>query len=118
MADHFKPLRHKLPRALRLRGKSTFDQTFKTGKRRSAFPLALHLLRRGDNAPSRLGISIGTRCGNAVRRNLIKRRLREAFRLIQHELPPGFDYLLVIKPHDPLPMTAYQSRLRQLTLGA
>jgi ribonuclease P protein component len=101
---------------MRLRGKSTFDATFKTGKHRSAFPLALHSIRRQDNEPSRLGISIGTRCGNAVRRNLIKRRLREAFRLMQHELPPGYDYLLVIKPHEPLPMTAYQARLRQLAL--
>jgi len=108
--------RFTFPRTLRLRGKSTFDLTFKTGKRRSNFPLALHSLRRTDNDPSKLGISIGTRCGNAARRNLIKRRLREAYRLLQHELPPGFDYLLVIKPHVPLEVPVYQAKLRQLTL--
>ncbi len=99
---------------MKLRGRLRFDTIYKTGARRIAHPVAVHALRRDDNAPARLGISIGTRCGHAVQRNLIKRRLREAFRLMQHNIPPGFDYLLVVKPHAPLPMTAYQSRLRQL----
>jgi ribonuclease P protein component len=99
---------------MKLRGRLRFDTVFQTGTRRSNHPLAVHLLRRADHAPSRMGISIGTRCGNAVQRNLIKRRLRESFRLMQHDIPPGFDYLVVIKPHTPLPMAAYQARLRQL----
>lgn len=116
MADSAEPLRFTFPRTLRMRGKSTFDLTFKTGKRRSAFPLALHSLRREDNGPSRLGISIGTRCGHAARRNLIKRRLREAYRLMQHEIPPGFDQMVVVKPHEPLTVAQYQARIRQLAL--
>jgi ribonuclease P protein component len=108
------PLRHTFPRTLRMHGKTLFDVVYKTGKRRSAHPLAMHILRREDNRPSRLGISIGTRCGTAVRRNLIKRRLREAFRLMQHEVAPGFDLLIVVKPHQPLEMLQYQSRLGQL----
>lgn len=102
------------PRTMKMRGRLRFDTVFKTGTRRIAHPLAVHALRREDNVPSRLGISIGTRCGHAVQRNLIKRRLREAFRLMQHDLPPGFDFLVVVKPHAPLPVTAYQSRFRQL----
>jgi ribonuclease P protein component len=44
---------------------------------------------------SRLGVSVGRKHGNAVRRNRIKRVLRAAYRQSQHLLPGGYDYVLV-----------------------
>ena len=43
----------------------------------------------------RMGLSVGRKNGNAVRRNRIRRLLRESFRLSQHEVPGGFDYILI-----------------------
>jgi ribonuclease P protein component len=43
----------------------------------------------------RFGVSVSRKLGPAVRRTALKRLLREAFRLTQHDLPPGLDLILI-----------------------
>ena len=43
----------------------------------------------------RFGVTIGKSCGNAVQRNRLKRLGREVFRLHQHQIPAGYDYVLI-----------------------
>jgi len=43
----------------------------------------------------RLGLSVSRRLGNAVVRNKIRRRCREAFRLTRDQMPVGLDLVLV-----------------------
>ncbi len=43
-------------------------------------------------------MSVGKRVGNAVIRNRVKRRIREALRHRQARLAPGWDLLLVARP--------------------
>jgi ribonuclease P protein component len=110
-------LRNTFPKSLRIKNAQAIDTLFKKGRKRSNHPLSAHGIRREDNAPARIAISIGRACGNAVQRNEIKRKIREAFRLMQHDVPPGSDYLLVVRPHKVLEMMQYQDRLRQLLRG-
>lgn len=52
---------------------------------------------QGD-APARLGLTVTRKEGNAVERNRIRRRLREAARLIHSGGPrPGHDYVIIAR---------------------
>ncbi len=51
---------------------------------------------RNDCQRARLGVSVGKYCGNAVVRNRLKRRLREAFRANQEGIGGGYDYLVMM----------------------
>jgi ribonuclease P protein component len=52
-------------------------------------------LRPNDSPVSRLGLTVTRKFGDAVRRNLAKRRLREVFRT--NTIPPGLDVVIVPK---------------------
>ena len=47
--------------------------------------------------PTRLGITVTRKIGNAVKRNRIKRLVRDVFRVQRERLPPGLDLVLVAK---------------------
>jgi ribonuclease P protein component len=65
-------------------------------KLRASDGLLVLYVAENDCGYPRLGVSVGKSCGGAVRRNRLKRLLREAFRQSQDSIPPGFDYLLMI----------------------
>ena len=65
--------------------------------RKAATPgLVLQALRRDDEAPIRVGLTVTKKIGNAVVRNRTRRRLKEAARLVLAEqAPPGVDLVLI-----------------------
>ena len=90
-----------LPADQRLRKNEEFRLVYKRG-RENVHPLAvLYVMRRVGNAAvqnpeRRIGFVVSKKQGNAVVRNRIKRRLREAMRLRLDELKPGaYDLVFV-----------------------
>lgn len=63
----------------------------------------------------RLGLVVSRKAGNAVVRARWKRCLREAFRLAQHELPAGIDWVALPRPGATPTMSKVQQSLRTLT---
>lgn len=94
----------------RLKGRTAFSRVHAGRTRRESGPLLLYALPNGLDR-LRLGLSVGRRCGNAVRRNRFKRLLRETFRLNRGSWPAGYDLLVVVRPHEELTLAAYATHL-------
>ena len=66
------------------------------GEKRRGRLFLLEVLRRGDDGPPRVGYTVTTKVGNAVVRNRVRRRLKEAVRThAAADMAPGNDYVIV-----------------------
>ena len=83
-------------RRQRLRRQRDFDRVFARRCSVGDRLLVVHV-EAGDLEWTRLGIKTGRRVGGAVTRSRVRRRLREAFRLRQQDLPAGLDVVCVVR---------------------
>ena len=104
---------YSLPKSRHLRRPAEFQSVYAGKTRESRGPLTLYALPNEFGHP-RLGMSVARKVGTAVRRNRIRRLIRESFRLLQHDLPQGYDWVVVVRPHEPLILAEYQKLLMAL----
>ena len=104
------PRRYRFPRAMRLGHRRDYQAVYAARTRVTAWPLTVFGTPNGRPYP-RLGLAVSRHVGHAVRRNRIKRRLREAFRLAATDIPVGYDLVVKVRPHEPLTLAEYQRLL-------
>ena len=80
--------------AQRVRGSRDFQRVYASRQKVHAAGIIVCYMANGL-AFSRLGLSVGSKHGNAVVRNRIKRVFRAAFRAGAGKLPAGMDYVLI-----------------------
>jgi ribonuclease P protein component len=73
-----------------------FEATLRSGRRASSAYLALFLSDNGLGR-TRVGLAVSRKLGNAVVRNTIKRRLREAVGPLVTTAPAGRDVVIVAR---------------------
>ena len=81
----------------RLTKKSDFQTIIKNGTRYSTKNFVI-IIHQNNRDIRRIGVSASKRVGGAVRRNRVKRLLREFFRLHKDLLPDCSDFLFIAKP--------------------
>lgn len=102
--------RYRFTHAQRLHGKAAFATVYQQGQRCYCGPLVV-VGCPNDVGFCRLGLSVSRKVGDSVRRHKIKRMLREAFRLCQHDWPAGYDLIIIVRKHDPHTLAEYQKLL-------
>ena len=84
-------------REQRLRRGVDFERV-RANRKSWAHPLLVCYERfRDDSEPTRVGIVVGKRVGNAAGRNRVKRRIREAARAIYPQLDSGYDLIVIAR---------------------
>jgi ribonuclease P protein component len=76
----------KFPKTKHLLRHADFQQVYQQGRRQFTGNMTVFFLRRGaggagESGSARVGLTVGKVLGNAVERNRIKRRMREAVRI-------------------------------------
>ncbi|MDW7655608.1 MAG: ribonuclease P protein component [Bacillota bacterium] len=77
-----------------LRMNYEFSRVYQKGRYISARHVVLHYLKR-NGSQNRLGITASRKVNGSVRRNRMKRLLRESYRLVENQIKPGYDLVLV-----------------------
>src|SRR5689334_11000866 len=77
-------VRQTFPKKVRLRTRQEFRKAQREGKRFQGHFLVFQYASENFSY-ARLGITVSKQFGSAVLRNLLKRRIRESFRLLKHQ---------------------------------
>jgi ribonuclease P protein component len=96
-----------IARDLRLRRPSEFERVRRRGASWSTPDLVLVMLPN-DLGQNRYGFAVGRRVGKAVKRNRVKRWMREAVRRHHLRLAPGHDMVFIARGRMSEPDASYQ----------
>ncbi len=106
-------LRYTCPKSMHLRSSRDFERIYADGQRVGDDHLLIFATANVLNV-NRLGLSVSRKHGSAVHRNVKRRRIREAFRCLQHEIPNSFDLIAVPRQRDDSTLQDYRNSLRTL----
>lgn len=103
------------PKSRHLRSSLDFARVYGRKQRASDTHLLIYADQNPDGAQTRIGFSISKKNGNSPARHRIRRLLREAFRLTQHEISDGLDLILIPRPGSNSTLGDYQHSLVELS---
>ena len=93
------PMRHRgkdVEHTVSMKENHLFRRLYAKGRSAVTPTLALYCRKNGLGI-NRLGLTVGSKVGNAVVRNRTRRRMRESYRLREDKVKTGYDLVLVAR---------------------
>ena len=103
------------PKSRHLRRSRDFARVYELKQRAGDGHLLIFAALNPESDRTRIGFSISKKQGNSVRRHRLRRLLREAYRLSQHDVPEGLDLILIPRIGSDSTLEDYQSSLVRLS---
>jgi ribonuclease P protein component len=79
-----------------LKKNTEFKKVFDTNRSRANSLFVLFILKSGTYK-KRFGITTAKKIGSSVKRNLLKRRVREILRSMLDKIEDGYDFVIIIR---------------------
>lgn len=88
-----------MKKAYRVKTEADFQKVFHQGKSMANRQFVVYSLAKEGQSHFRVGISVGKKLGNAVKRNTIKRRIRHCLIEFDQEglLKPDLDFIVIAR---------------------
>lgn len=84
-----------MKKAYRIKKNEEFQDIIQNGKSFANRELVIYYKEKPNQEHFRVGISVGKKLGNAVKRNRVKRCIRESFRQLQETIVPEVDIIII-----------------------
>lgn len=97
-------------KAQTLKSNQMFSRIFRRGERLGARTVRIHWMKQPYSQVNRIGYAVARGYGGSVRRNRLKRLLREAYRHLHPSCRQGYDIILTAKAPEVLPSYAEVER--------
>jgi ribonuclease P protein component len=84
------------PKSIKILNRSDYVNANRSGRRIHTKYFTV-ILKQNGLGSTRLGVIVSKKTGNAVKRNRVKRLIRELFRLNKSRFPQGYDIVIAAK---------------------
>lgn len=86
-----------MEKTFRLTKREDFSHVYRQKRSTANHQFVVYYRKNNSISHFRLGVSISKKVGNAVVRNLLKRRVKEIVWALKEEIKPGFDFILIVR---------------------
>ncbi|MBS4207171.1 ribonuclease P protein component [Bacillus sp. FJAT-50079] len=86
-----------MKKAYRIKKNDDFQSVFRSGKSLANRQFVLYILKKEDQKNFRIGLSVSKKIGNAVKRNQIKRYIRQSFHELHDRVERENDYVIIAR---------------------